>query len=679
MKRSVSVAGFYLAFLVFLSLSSAAQTKAGGLSPEEIKDQLYKDSLERALATAPDSVKLKLLFFLDQAYISSNPTKSLEYDKERLAIAEKLNNLHAQAAAYIGMSRPALYKNDIPDAKIWLERGYALAEKQKDSTLMVRALLNLGAVSQAASDQTATLNCYLRALRIAKAIRDTPMMNMSSINIGTVYVSEANYAKAEEYTLPVLPLIDSTRGDPQQAPKAMELLGIVYFKENKFELAWQYYRNAIRLYAKQKNDQGLATIYSHLAGFYLNKPDSMLYFAFKAKAIWDRINPDYFMAGENIGNIATAYYSMATDSLHPAKENKTALLQKAEQYFSIALDFARKTRRVQELIVFYNQLGGVQNLLHEYKQAYDNSVKAYDLNDSLYSQNEKNKVASLDEKYQVQLREDQLAANRQTLAVQTRQKYYLIGGIVLLAIIGGMLYWQNRTRKRVNTTLLTLNSQLDEANEVKTRFVGILNHDLKAPVANLVNILHLQKEGAGIIDESTAAAHAERIKAQAENLLETMEDLLSWSKGQMKNFQPQWTNVSVSNLFTDIASHFSGTPQVTIRFSAPEGMILNTDEYFLKTIMRNLTSNAIKSLAGRSGGTIEWSAREEDGKQVLSITDNGPGITQSQLQPLYDESLPSSLKAGLGLHLVRDLSKAIACLITVSVTPGKGTEFRLFV
>jgi signal transduction histidine kinase len=679
MKRSVSVAGFYLVFLVFLSLSSAAQTKAGGLSPDEIKDQLYKDSLEKALTTAPDSVKLKLLFFLDQAYISNNPTKSLEYDKERLAIAEKLNNLHVQASAYISMSRPALYKNDIPDAKTWLERGYALAEKQKDSALMVRALLNLGTVSQAASDQTATLDYYLRALRIAKAIRDTPMMNMSSINIGTVYVSEANYAKAKEYTLPVLPLIDSTRGDPQQAPKAMELLGIVYFKENKFELAWQYYRNAIRLYAKQKNDQGLATIYSHLAGFYLNKPDSLLYFALKAKAIWDRINPDYFMVEDNIANIAAAYYTMATDSLHPARENKTALLRKAGQYLSIAIETARKTHRVEVLIIFYGQLARVQNLLHEYQQAYDNSVKAYDLNDSLYSQNEKNKVASLDEKYQVQLREDQLAANRKSLAIQARQKYYLIAGIILLVVIGGLLYWQNRTRKRVNTTLLTLNSQLDEANEVKTRFVGILNHDLKAPVANLINILHLQKEGAGIIDESTAAAHAERIKAQAENLLETMEDLLSWSKGQMKNFQPQWTNVSVSDLFTDIASHFSGTPQVTIRFSAPEGMILHTDEYFLKTIMRNLTSNAIKSLTGRSAGTIEWSAREEDGKQVLSITDNGPGITQSQLQPLYDGSLPSSLKAGLGLHLVRDLSKAIACLITVSVTPGKGTEFRLFV
>ncbi len=90
----------------------------------------------------------------------------------------------------------------------------------------------------------------------------------------------------------------------------------------------------------------------------------------------------------------------------------------------------------------------MQNLLHEYQHAYDNSVKAYDLNDSLYSQNEKNKVASLDEKYQVQLREDQLAANRQTLAVQARQKYYLIAVITLLAVIGGIALLAEIVRAR---------------------------------------------------------------------------------------------------------------------------------------------------------------------------------------------------------------------------------------
>ena len=680
MTRSFPVTGVCLALSVFFYLSSPAQSKVQGLSPAETQAQVREDSLERVLAAAPtDSSKLKLLWYLDQAYIATNPAKSLEYEKQRLAIGVKNNDLHAQASAYINMSRAAIYKGDVTQAKDWLKKGYALAEKRKDSLNMGMALLNLGAVSQDVSDYTGALDYYVRSVRIARVIRDTPLTNLNNLNIGIIYYSQANYTRAEEYELQVLPLIDSVHGDLSVAPKALETLGNIYVKENKIALAQYYYQRAIRFYEAQKNEMGLATIYSHFTAIYLmNKPDSSLSYAFKAQAIWDRISPGYFLAGENLANIGSIYYEMAVDSLHPPS-NKTALLQKAERYLSMGLTAALKIHRAEDLVHYYGQLGGVQDLLREYKQAYQNSAKAFDLNDSLYSQDEKNKIASVDEKYQVQLREDQLTANRKTLAVQARQRYYLIGVAGLLAVIGGLLYWQNRTRKRVNTTLLTLNSQLDEANEVKTRFVGILNHDLKAPVANLINILHLQKEGAGIIDESAAAEHSGRIKAQAENLLETMEDLLSWSKGQMKNFQPQWKNVSVSDLFADIKNHFSGTPQVELLFTAPEGMVLNTDEYFLKTIMRNLTSNAVKSLAGRPGGVIRWAAREEGGKQVLSITDNGPGITDSQLQPLYNESLPSSLKAGLGLHLVRDLSKAIACVIAVSATPGKGTEFRLFV
>ena len=118
MKQSVSVAGFYLVFLVFLSLSSPAQTKAGGSSPAEIKDQAHKDSLEKALAaTQADSIRLKLLWELDRAYISTNPAKSLAYEKQRLAIGLKNNDLHVQTSAYINMGRAAIYKGDMTQAK----------------------------------------------------------------------------------------------------------------------------------------------------------------------------------------------------------------------------------------------------------------------------------------------------------------------------------------------------------------------------------------------------------------------------------------------------------------------------------------------------------------------------------------------------------------------------------
>ena len=62
----------------------------------------------------------------------------------------------------------------------------------------------------------------------------------------------------------------------------------------------------------------------------------------------------------------------------------------------------------------------------------------------------------------------------------------LIAGLTLAVTIGGLLFWQSRSRKKTNTTLIVLNNQLDDANKVKARFFSILSHDLRCPIVNLV-------------------------------------------------------------------------------------------------------------------------------------------------------------------------------------------------
>src|ERR1700760_420444 len=72
-------------------LSPSAETQHP--SPAALKDLAHKDSLEKALAANPaDSIKVKLLFNLDQANIATAPAKSLEYEKQRLAIGIKNND-----------------------------------------------------------------------------------------------------------------------------------------------------------------------------------------------------------------------------------------------------------------------------------------------------------------------------------------------------------------------------------------------------------------------------------------------------------------------------------------------------------------------------------------------------------------------------------------------------------
>lgn len=93
--------------------------------------------------------------------------------------------------------------------------------------------------------------------------------------------------------------------------------------------------------------------------------------------------------------------------------------------------------------------------------------------------------------------------------------------------------------------------------------------------------------------------------------------------------------------------------------------------------MRNLTGNAIKALENNDNPTIRWKAWQEESSTFLAISDNGKGITTEQLKAFYDENESVGIQTGLGLHLIRDLAKAIDCSISVHSEANTGTEFIL--
>ena len=154
--------------------------------------------------------------------------------------------------------------------------------------------------------------------------------------------------------------------------------------------------------------------------------------------------------------------------------------------------------------------------------------------------------------------------------------------------------------------------------------------------------------------------------------------MLLWSKGQMENFKPQMQTVTANNLFNYLDKLFSSNEKIKLVFTNPQNLTLTSDENYLQTIMYNLTSNAVKALANTNDAIIEWKAFDKEGKTILSITDNGPGLSQESMEKLYHQTTVASTSTGLGLHLVRDLAKAIQCDIDVQSKLGEGTIFSLF-
>jgi signal transduction histidine kinase len=90
-----------------------------------------------------------------------------------------------------------------------------------------------------------------------------------------------------------------------------------------------------------------------------------------------------------------------------------------------------------------------------------------------------------------------------------------------------------------------------------------------------------------------------------------------------------------------------------------------------------LTSNAINVFTTTQNPKITWKAWQENNVSYLSITDNGPGASKEQFKALYDDKEVVGIKTGLGLHLIRDLAKAIDCEIKVNSIVNEGTTFEL--
>jgi len=305
-------------------------------------------------------------------------------------------------------------------------------------------------------------------------------------------------------------------------------------------------------------------------------------------------------------------------------------------------------------------------------------------NEEMLNESAKQSIANAEAQFQNKHKQERInflsAENKvKNLEIEnTRKKQIYLGiGALLLLVIATLLSKQNVNRRKSNEKLQLLNQELDLANKTKARFFSIINHDLRSPVANLIHFLHLQRDNPELLDEENKLRLENKTISGVENLLSSMEDLLLWSKGQMENFTPEAKNITVSSLFGDTQKHFSNFDSVEFTFIDEENITLFTDENYLKTILRNLTSNAIKALQNTEQPTIIWKAWQENEKTFLAISDNGPGGNKNQFKALYDDTHVTGIKTGLGLHLIRDLAKAIDCEIILETQENKGTTFVL--
>ncbi|MGZ3763334.1 MAG: tetratricopeptide repeat-containing sensor histidine kinase [Mucilaginibacter sp.] len=546
-------------------------------------------------------------------------------------------------------------------------------------------LIYLGQQYVNKSDYLSATTCYQQSLSIAQSLSNDSITASCYKHLAIIAFAQQNYNRDSVYDMSALKIYRKTNDKLNEA-KVLKDIGSSYLKRGMFPEAKKYYDQALPIF-KQLNQQLLiAGIYSGMAVIYKNDYRKSIELELAAKKIWDKNPTDDELSLINTGNLGVAYFymvrydslkSIKPDSIIPSSPAKN--LRIAEKYIRQAIQMAQRRNDIEDQAYYTEILSELQYHNGNYKGAYDNFYFYQNVNDSIFSQQNKNKIAELESRNEIQKKNQEILNQKTRAQTQQRNILLLLTGLIIMLIIGGLYYRLSAVRKQKNIALTRLNEQLDSANKLKAKFFAIITHDLRSPIVSLVNFLQLQKRNAHLLSDEQKSEQESKLTRSALTLLEVMEEILLWSKGQMENFRPEQTNVSVKSLFDYIGDFFSGATNITFTFQSNDDLMVYTDENYLKTIMHNLTQNSVNALMKIPHATIVWKAWKENDLLKLSLTDNGPGMNKEQVKKFEENTSISSSKHGLGLNLVKDMAQTIGCIITLDTKDGRGTTFTLTV
>lgn len=307
--------------------------------------------------------------------------------------------------------------------------------------------------------------------------------------------------------------------------------------------------------------------------------------------------------------------------------------------------------------------------LNQWQNAYRINDSVLILTDSFYNQKTNALFAKAEEEYQNKEKQQKIESQTQELAFVHKQHIWLIAAIIFITLIALWLTALYRNKKRSADVLSQLNKELDEANQTKAQLFSIISHDLRSPVSQVYQFLRMQQTDAALLSKEQKQNFSTKIQTSAASLLDTMENLLLWSKTQMKHFNANIQPIILNDVVIECVQLLQLTTEskhIQVETDIPFNTIVNSDIYFLQTIIRNLLQNAVNASPNYAAIKMHF-----DNKRLL-IRNSGIPFSQNDYETIINSIESRKYLSGLGLRLVHDFSKKINLSI-VFETPNQNT------
>jgi two-component system, OmpR family, phosphate regulon sensor histidine kinase PhoR len=230
-------------------------------------------------------------------------------------------------------------------------------------------------------------------------------------------------------------------------------------------------------------------------------------------------------------------------------------------------------------------------------------------------------------------------------------------------------------------------TELKKIEFLKSQFVSMVSHELKAPIAAVYGFLKLISDKSMHLTPDKQDEFIDRSIIRLDSLLKMVNDLLDISRMEMKTTQREIKELNLLEIIKNIMELFQleiKKKNIEIRIDSSDSILpLSGDQDEITRLFTNLISNGIKY--NKQNGSLDIKIEKTDFYIVTEIKDSGIGMKSAEKDKLFhefyrvkNEFTKDISGTGLGLSIVKRIIDSYAGKIEVDSEFGSGTAFRVF-
>ncbi|HTT10210.1 MAG TPA: ATP-binding protein [Burkholderiaceae bacterium] len=221
--------------------------------------------------------------------------------------------------------------------------------------------------------------------------------------------------------------------------------------------------------------------------------------------------------------------------------------------------------------------------------------------------------------------------------------------------------------------------QLEVAVKELDSFSHSVSHDLRAPLRVVDGFANIVLEDYGEQLDELGREHLKRIVAAGQRMNAMIDTLLSLSRMTSREIDRE--RVDLSRLAHELADELRAQDQArATEFVLADGLVADGDRTLLRLVLQNLLGNAWKFSAKVARPRVEFAARNENGRSVYFVRDNGAGFDMRFAEKMFGlfQRFHSSNEfpgTGVGLATVQRIVRKHGGRIWADSQPGQGATF----